>query len=354
MQESSYKTVGELAGINKESTQVEKKKPRLFGVIMIVGITLILGVSWIAYTRSKDFQIKNAEAARLSSAVELNDLETFTQYRGNLGGLYLNNSNEPSKDQQILIQNQLKKVKPLDKTGKSKENGKIGFVYIGDPYTQGEFKEIADYVRLNSEINKNLVLIDGALQTQNTEKWNKSSFPWGELSKQLQESKITPPQVQVFWVNFSSDEYTGNFSDDNIAYRESVTGIIQKALSKYPNTKVVYLSSPRYAGFSENRDFQEPSAYEAGFGVRDIIGAQENGSLVLGENNTKISSEAALVWGPYIWNPSTEGGQDFSYARNNYAADGITLLPVGKQRYSVDVVNFFRDYEFSKSWFATQ
>lgn len=354
MQETDYKTVGELAGITQTPPQTGKKRKLFFPILVVVGFTILITGLLVLYLQSTQLSADEANAEVISSLVEINDLENFSNYKDEAAGLYENATNEPDITAKITLQKQIEKILPRNLEGNINNDGRIGFVYIGNDYTKGEFTNIKEISENYQDINREIVFIDGVSEGQNLKNWSVTSYPWDVLKNNIEKAKISEKQVQVFWINFGFDETSGEFSENKALYIEELQKVVEEVLVKYPNVAVIYLSSPRYSGFSKLDDIKEPYSYEAAFGVRELINKQVRGDLVFSEKISRLTAEPALIWGPYMWNSSAEGGEDFSYLETNYAENGVSFLLSGANRYAVDVLDFFRDYEYSKEWFTTQ
>ncbi len=318
----------------------------LSGVILITLIVLVL-----VYRNKKEDDIESAQADIIAQAVELNNIEEFSLYKEQSGGLYQGGSNQPQLAQRVKIQKQLEQIQPLNGDGVADSSGKIGIVFVGDPYTKGEIEVLNDYVQQDSNVDPSLVFIDGSEDKFDTSYWEKSLFAWENLAQNVINENLTTKQVQIIWINLSLADYEVNLEDNIANYSQSLEKIIKNALVNFPNSRVVYLSSPRSASNSKDLEYIEPNSYESAFGVREVIKRQEEGSLKFKENNQMLDSEPVLVWGPYIWTKSYDGVKDFSYTSDNYEDDGLTFSTSGKQRFAVDLYEFWSKYEYGKSWF---
>lgn len=340
---------------NNSDSRPETKKAFPFQkVIALSTIAFIVGfgffVRWYI-SRGEEFDIKQAEAAILSQTVPLNNIQEFNTYKGKGAGLYDGISNVPQLSMKIKIQEQLEQIKPILSSGQVDSEGKIGFIFIGDPHTEGEFTTFDDVRKSSNTTNSPLILIDGSQKEQDTTYWKRSLYPWEILGQKVKAQGISPQQVQIIWINLSFDEYSNEIDSDIKAQADALNIIIETALSKYTNTKIVYLSSPRYAGYSTAAGYKEPEAFEAGLAVRELLSKQEKGELNYKENIRLLSTDPALVWGPYVWNNNINSTDDFAYAADKYEDDGITLTSVGKQKYAIDLMSFWKSYEFSSKWF---
>lgn len=343
------------SGILPKVQPVAKTKPgigRLVKPLLLLIIIVLLIAIAVLFIYNRETNTEETQAAVLSQLVKLNDLEKFSVYKNQGGGLYKSNTNSPQLTHRILIQKQLQLIKPLGTTGVSDPDGKIGFIYLGDPYTQGEFTALADFLEGNAQVNPALVLMDSAQEPFDASYWEKSLNAWEVMNTKVEDAGITAKQVQILWINLSMGKISGDFDSDMDSQTELLEQVVKTGLIKYPNIKIVYLSSPRYAGRSRVADYQEPNSYEAAFAVRELINKQERGELKFRENLSLLDSEPALLWGPYIWNSKISEEEPFAYPVNYYAADGLILNALGKQKYVVDLFNFWVNYEFSKTWFT--
>lgn len=324
-----------------------QKVVALSTIAFIVGFGLF--VRWYI-SRGEEFETKQAEAAILSQTIPLNKIQEFNIYKGKGAGLYEGISNVPIFSRKIAIQKQLELIKPILSSGQVDNDGKVGFVYIGDPHTEGEFKALDELMKSKNETDSSLVLVDGAQVDQDTTYWKRSLYPWEILGQRVKSQGLSPQQVQIIWINLSFDKYVNEIDTDTKNQADALDTIIETALSKYTNTKVIYLSSPRYAGYSSVPGYQEPQAFEAGLAVRELLARQEKDDLNYKDDIRLLTSEPALVWGPYVWNNSVNSADDFAYTADKYESDGITLSIVGKQKYAIDLLNFWSNYEFSSTW----
>lgn len=331
---------------NNSIDRLKVFKMILSGLILITLIVLVF-----AYRNKKEDDIESAQADIIAQAVELNNIEEFSLYKEQSGGLYQGGSNQPQLAQRVKIQKQLEQIQPLNGDGVADSSGKIGIVFVGDPYTKGEIEVLNDYIQQDSNVDPSLIFIDGSEDKFDTSYWEKSLFAWENLAQNVINENLTTKQVQIIWINLSLADYEVNLEDNIANYAQSLEKIIKNALVNFPNSRVVYLSSPRSASNSKDLEYIEPNSYESAFGVREVIKRQEEGSLKFKENNQMLDSEPVLVWGPYIWTKSYDGVKDFSYTSDNYEDDGLTLSTSGKQRFAVDLYEFWSKYEYGKSWF---
>ena len=87
---------------------------------------------------------------------------------------------------------------------------------------------------------------------------------WKHVDCQLQRYEISAAQVQVIWLKTALAHETRGFPENaRLLQRElrSIVGILSR---KFPQLKLVYISSRTYGGYSESDLSPEPIAYESG------------------------------------------------------------------------------------------
>ncbi|HZE57678.1 MAG TPA: PKD domain-containing protein [Chthoniobacterales bacterium] len=265
--------------------------------------------------------------------VPLPDLGPGT-YRGYLGGLYPNGSNQrpPAHDAAgRAIANQ---IQPLNAAGQpDATNGKIVFISVGMSNTTQEFaskgstafKPRAD---LDPGKNPQLVIVDGAQGGQDATMWlDPNAATWATVDQRLVAAGVTTSQVQVAWVKqaLASPRNYGAFPAHAQALQADLETIVRNLKTRYPNIRIAYLSSRTRAYTNDASTLNpEPFAYESGFSVQWTIADQINGLGNLNFDASKGTVVAPyLAWGPYLWTDGT-----------NPRSDGFTWL-------CPDVVNDF-------------
>jgi len=132
--------------------------------------------------------------------------------------------------------------------------------------------------------------------------------------------------------------------------------IVQLMPGRFPNLKLVYLSSRTYGGYARTRLNPEPYAYESGFAVKWLIEQQIKGESALNYDVKKGAVKAPwLSWGPYLWaNGATKRADGFSYAESDFAADGTHQSPSGQEKVGRLMLHFFKSDTTTRSWFLRQ
>ncbi len=228
------------------------------------------------------------------------------------GGLYPGGANTRPPEHEAAGLVAAGQIIPRDAAGESSPDGKIGMVSVGMSNTSMEFLRFMEHAAARADINPHLVMVNGALANQTAEKWaDPNGLPWTTLDTELSRRHLTNAQVQVVWIKLTYAT-GGAFPDQALQLQGDLTTIIHLLHARFPNLKIVFLSS-RTRSYNIYRGLSpEPSAYETGFAVKWLIEQQINGDPALNYDET-VGPVAApyLSWGPYLWidgqNPRADG-----------------------------------------------
>ena len=127
--------------------------------------------------------------------------------------------------------------------------------------------------------------------------------------------------------------------------------------SRYPNLRLVFLTSDIYAGYTRRR---EPGHYENGFAMKWLIQAQidqmASGGIIVDERAGDLNYNNAVPWigwGPYLWadgvNPRSDG---LSWPRADYG-DRSHLGPQGVENAAGLLLTLFKTSPQARCWFVT-
>ena len=206
--------------------------------------------------------------------IPLDQMTAKDSYKGEDGGLYGGGKNVPPPKHQQAAQRELAQVVPRDSAGKPAADGKVVLISIGMSNTTQEFSRFKELADQDPAKWSQLVIVDGAQGAQDAERWSTSEMPaWTVLGQRLQQAGVTPAQVQVAWLKQArmGPSRFGEYPK----HAEELMGHIRASLlvarQKFPNLRVVYLSSRIYAGYATTGLNPEPYAYEGGLAVRRLI-----------------------------------------------------------------------------------
>ncbi len=326
---------------------------------------ITIGVLFIGLVRSyiPDVKAQNeiCSAQFISVAnplTELGDQEYIRmdgQATGFIGGLYPNGSNQPPTSHANAGLYQAGLIQPLNVNGQPDlDNGKIVMISIGMSNTNSEFGSFIDLAQNDPEINDALLLVNGALANQTSDRWiNPDEIAWQVLADQLENLQISPLQVQVAWIKLTQTG-GGDFPEKAQALQADLEIIVRNLKNAYPNVRIAYFSSRIYSYTYERGLSPEPNAYETGFAVRWLIEKQINGDPTLNYDPREGEvTSPLLMWGPYLWadgeNPREDG---LTWLKEDLTQDCTHPNGSGQQKVATMLMEFFKSDLTTTSWFS--
>jgi len=310
--------------------------------------------------------------------VPLTELGTQT-YKGFAGGLYAAGSNTEPAAHAAAGLTRAQSIAPLDTAGSPDAAGKVVLLSIGMSNTTQEFCaggsttttcttwSFMGQAAADAAVNDTtLAIVNGARGGQDAQTWDAptdANYDSVRLYR-LGPLGLTERQVQVAWVK-EADAGPGDSlpAPQADAYQlESRLGNIVRALqTRYPNLKLVLLSSRIYAGYATTTLNPEPYAYESGFAVKWLIQAQSdqmaNGGAVTDPRAGDLNYDSVapwLGWGPYLWADGTtpRQGDGLMWERGDFVQDGTHPSQSGQQKVGTMLLAFFKSSPFTKCWFV--
>jgi hypothetical protein len=277
--------------------------------------------------------------------IPLTDLRP-AKYLGFAGGLYTDGKNEPPSVYAETGAALGATVQPLDRNGEPSLSGKIAMISIGMSNTSHEFLQFIQLA--NPRKNSSLVIIDaaryGAAATE-------IAIPYGEywnhVNGQLQGREISASQVQVVWLKTALARDRRNFPENARLLQRTLSSIVEILSAKFPQLKLVYISSRTYGGYSESDLSPEPGAYESGFGVKWFIEERI-------KNSRPDRSIPWIAWGPYLWaNGLTARSDGLIWKRSDFESDGVHMSAHGGWKVAKMLLEFFQKDITAKPWFPS-
>ncbi len=275
---------------------------------------------------------------------------------GYSGGLYPNGSNlrPPQHEAAGLVLS--RQIQPLAMDGQvDEEGGRILLISIGMSNTASEFEAFSRLAQRQPAINPQLVLINGALPNQIAERWaNPEGIAWQELDRKITAFGFSSQQVQVAWIKLTNTG-GGDFPQKAMALQADLQTIVQHLREKFPNLKLVFLSS-RTRSYTYGRGLSpEPLAYETGFAVKWLIEKQIQGHPDLNFDPDQGEVKAVyLSWGPYLWadgeNPREDG---FLWLPSDLTSDCTHPSPAGADKIGQELWDFFSTDSITRDWFLS-
>lgn len=288
--------------------------------------------------------------------VPLDEMTAEQRYQGEEGGLYGDGHNTPPEPQRKLAEAALKEIVPRDANGQPAKDGRIVFISLSMSNATQEFSTFKPLADRDSRKSAKVTVVDCAQGGQTMARWaDPEAPPWAEALRRLESARVTPAQVQVAWIKPANAGPTGSLKQHGQQlYRDTLT-TLQNAKRRFPNLKIVYLSSRIFGGYAESRLNPEPFAYEGAFAVRWLIRDQMDGEPRLNADAANGPVHApVLLWGPYLWanGPTPRKSDGLTWLPEDFANDMTHPSQSGRQKVAKQLLEFFATDPLAKPWFA--
>ena len=324
------------------------------------GKAVLLGLRFVPAGKGPGFKKEppNFDSSRLKPLTELG---TGT-YQNEQGGLYPGGKNERPAAHEKAGLALAAKVRPLDAEGKPSADGKIVLLSVGMSNTTQVFSAFKRLADPDADRNPRLVIVDGAQGGMTAARIKDpgdnaggTKF-WTEVDRRLTKNGVTRAQVQAAWIKEADAGPTQGFPRYAKTLQAELAQVVQAMHERFPNLKLVYLSSRTYAGYATTWLNPEPYAYESGFSVRWLIEQQLRGDPALNYDPAKGAVRAPwLSWGPYLWaNGMTRRADGFSYEKSDFAGDGTHPSKTGQQKVARELLRFFKADSTTRPWFLAR
>jgi hypothetical protein len=282
------------------------------------------------------------------------------KYHGYEGGLYPGGKNERPEAHDAAGLARAKQVVPRGPDGKPADGGKVVLLSVGMSNTTQEFSAFKRLADADPDKNPSLVLVDGAQGGQTAARIkdpddNASGTQyWAVTDDRLKAAGVTREQVQVAWIKQADAGPTQGFPKYAETLRDELRQIVRAMHRRFPNLKMVYLSSRTYAGFARTALNPEPYAFESGLSVKWLIEEQIKGAAGLNFDPAKGAVQAPwLAWGPYLWaNGSAKNPDGLSYEESDFAGDGTHPSAAGQRKVAGRLLTFFKTDPTARPWFV--
>jgi len=168
---------------------------------------------------------------------------------------------------------------------------------------------------------------------------------WDSVDDRLIEADVSAKQVQAVWLKQSIAGEDRRFPRDAKALQADLRAIVRTMRIRYPNLRLVYLSSRTYGGYAITGLNPEPAAYDSGYAVRGAIQDRMLGKL----------KGPWLGWGPYLWTDGLLGRSDgLVWTCDDVEADGTHPSKSGIQKVVGLLVTFFKTDPTARRWFVSR
>lgn len=343
--------------------------------LLIVALAAAMAVCLIACGSGTSVVVTTPPPSTIPNArIPLTDMGSAT-YFGFRGGLYPNASNSIPSDHYNAGIQRASSVRPLDTNGQPSAAGKIVLISIGMSNTTQEWCTDGNSLTCNSwtftgqaladpAVNHaTLVIANGAAGGQTPQTWNTPSAANYDRVRdtRLAPLGLTEKQVQIAWVKQADAQPTSSLPSpgaDAYILEQGLADVIRAMKVRYPNLKMVFLSSRIYAGYATTALNPEPYAYEGGFSVKWLIEAQirqiQAGTIDATAGDLNYNGAAPwLAWSAYLWadglNPRSDG---LTWDVNDVRSDDRTHPSTsGQQKVGTLLLQFFKTSPHTQCWF---
>ena len=350
--------------------------------------------------------------------IPLTDLLTATYY-GNAGGIYPGGINQPPADHDSAARARRNSIKPLDVNGDESPFGKYVLLSIGMSNATQEWCSAASgppcaawtfmgKAAADPGVNHyTLVVVNGAADGQDAPQWTSATSPTYDRIKvaRLAPLGLSENQVQAAWVKLDDPKPSVSLAGrvdtvhptpadsahppraDSVRPTRADTvhpvlansvhrvpadsadakvllanlGLVLRALRvRYPNLRLVFLSSRIYGGYATTDLNPEPYAYESGFSVKWVIESQINemrrlpGNPRAGTLDYTKKAAPLILWGPYMWaDGATPRSDGLAWQRADFEEDGMHPSQSGEAKVADRLIDFFKNSPYTRCWFVT-
>ncbi len=286
----------------------------------------------------------------------LSDMTADDRYKGQDGGLYGGGKNTPPDEHRRAALAELARIRPLGADGKPADDGRIVLISISMSNATQEFSMFKQLADADAAKSPRLSIVDCAQGGQAMAEWvSPTAEPWTVAEQRITKAGCTTRQVQAAWIKLANKGPRGDLEEHGKKLQRDTLAVIQNAKAKFPNLRVVYLSGRIYAGYATGPLNPEPYAYETACVVRWLIQDQIKKGAALNYDPARGEVKAPLLlWGPYLWadgvKPRATDG--LVWKREDLAGDGTHPSPSGRRKVAQLLLEFFKNDELAKGWFA--
>ncbi|MGB7862597.1 MAG: hypothetical protein WCF74_04310 [Candidatus Sulfotelmatobacter sp.] len=167
----------------------------------------------------------------------------------------------------------------------------------------------------------------------------------------LKPAGLAEDQVEVIWLKNADPRPSVALpasGADAYVYEREIGEAARAARARYPNLRLMFISSRIYAGYAAVPLNPEPYAYEYGFSVKWAIQSQieqersRKVDPIAGDLDYKKSAAPWIAWGPYLWADGTLARSDgLSWNPSEFQADGTHPNKVGVDKVAQMLLDFF-------------
>jgi uncharacterized protein (TIGR03437 family) len=296
-----------------------------------------------------------SDCARTSTGlIPLND-PFFSTYQKMTGGLYPLGANHRPAAHEAAGLSLASEVRPRNASGSVDDvNGKIVLLSTGMSNTTQEFSVFKQIADKDAGKNPKVVIVDGAQGGWTADKIvQQGDAYWTTVDQRLASAGVTAAQVQAGWLKEALSGPTWPFPEDAQRLQGWMKSLVQILRTRFPNLKLLYVSSRIYAGYASSALNPEPYAYQSGFSVKWLIEEQIKGAPEL---NYLDGHAPWLSWGPYLWADGMQPREDgLTWAcADLVTSDGTHPSASGQRKVADMLADFLKTDTTARPWFVRQ
>jgi hypothetical protein len=315
--------------------------------------TLTLNVAAPSTANCSDFMW---DIAGTSSPEPPMDLLGTGTYMGHVGGLYPGSSNAMPAAHRQAGNNIASTIQPLDANGNPSPTGKYGLLGMGTSDAAYEFNRFIEYATHEASLNPHLAVAEGAMGAEalDTILGTEANAFWSNIDNWfLPDAGLTPQQVVAIWLEPEDAHPPGLFPFDMQNIYNELLVFIPNLQTRFPNLKLLYLSSRAYAGYANPvKEVTEPYSYDQGYALQAIIADQLSGDPALNFDPTQGPVVAPwLAWESYKWGNGMEAHNGLVWACPDFSFDGYHVDGSGEDKVSGLLMNFLKTDPSAAPWF---
>lgn len=209
-----------------------------------------------------------------------------------------------------------------------------------------------------------LVIFNGAFSSQTNVTWDQpTDTNYARVANNLADAGFSEAQVQVGWLKIANPGPMNALPASNAdayALETSTANVVRAMKTRYPNLKMVFISSRTYGGWATTTLNPEPYAYEGAFAVRWVVDDQitqmaDGGVSARGGDLNYGTVAPWIAWGPYLWTDGTRGraSDGLLWQQSDTEADGTHPSTSGETKVGTVLRTFFKTSPFTRCWFTT-
>ncbi|HEX2292532.1 MAG TPA: hypothetical protein VHH55_04415 [Gaiellaceae bacterium] len=302
--------------------------------LRLVPLVILALVPAAAYSTAVEARTAADCSVRQTGLRPLTDMGRF-RHRGHAGLLYPGANRPPRRYLQRGL-DAARRVRPI--------RGRIGVVGVGMSNAMSEFGAFSRAAAQLPGLNPALTFVEGPGGGWDATRITKPGSPyWPSLDARIRRAKLQRNQVQVVWLKQMIAGEDRQFPQDARALQTRLRTIVRLLGKRFPNLRLIYVSSRTYGGYAISHLNPEPFAYQSGFAVKWLV--QEGIQNRLGK--------VWVGWGPYLWTDGLSGRRDgLTWACEDVLEDGTHPSASGLRKVARLLTDFFSTDATAKTWFA--